>query len=170
MKIARRIAFAGVVFGASVAALGSAYAQDSQTRAVRIILPFAAGGGTDILARVLAKRLTETLGQTVVVDNRPGAGGNIGTEMLVKSPADGSTLMLTTTAVAVNVTLYPRLTFDPRKDLVPITQLGSTSSVLTVHPSVPVRTVQELVALAKKTSGGLNFGSNGSGTSSHLSG
>jgi tripartite-type tricarboxylate transporter receptor subunit TctC len=137
---------------------------------MRIILPFAAGGGTDVFARVLARRFQEGLGQSVVVDNRPGAGGTIGTEMLVKSPPDGHTMMLTTTAVAVNVTLYPRLAFDPRKDLVPVTQLGSTSSVLTVHPSVPVRSVAELVALAKKTRGGLNFASNGSGTSSHLSG
>ena len=125
---------------------------------MRIILPFAAGGGTDVLARVLARRLQDGLGQPVVVDNRPGAGGTIGTEMLVKSPPDGHTMMFTTTAVAINVTLYPRLPFDPRKDLLPVTQLGSTSSVLTVHPSVPVRSVAELVALAKKTPGGLNFG------------
>jgi tripartite-type tricarboxylate transporter receptor subunit TctC len=161
------LASAVLVFSAAVPV---ASAQEFPTRPLRIILPFAAGGGTDVFARVLARRLQDGLGQSVVVDNRPGAGGTIGTEMLVKSSPDGHTMMFTTTAVAVNVTLYPRLAFDPRKDLAPVTQLGSTSSVLTVHPSVPVRSVAELVALAKKTRGGLNFGSNGSGTSSHLSG
>jgi len=147
-----------------------AVAQDYPTRSVRIILPFPPGGGTDVFARVLAVRLTEALGQTTLVDNRPGASGNIGAELTAKSPADGHTLMVTTSAVAANVTLYPKASFDPRKDLVAITQLGSTSSVLSVHPSVPARTPQELVALSKRTKGGLNFGSNGSGTSSHLAG
>src|SRR5204863_3825953 len=105
----------------------AAIAQEFPARPVRIILPFAAGGGTDVLARVLARRLQDGLGQPAVVDNRPGAGGTIGTEVVVKSPPDGHTMMFTTTAVAINVTLYPRLPFDPRKDLVPITQLGSTS-------------------------------------------
>src|SRR6185436_1415529 len=147
-----------------------AVAQDYPSRSVRIILPFPPGGGTDVFARVLAVRLTEALGQTTLVDNRPGASGNIGAELTAKSPADGHTLMVTTSAVAANVTLYPKASFDPRKDLVAITQLGSTSSVLSVHPSVPARTPQELVALSKRTKGGLNFGSNGSGTSSHLAG
>lgn len=170
MKRILRIAAVLIIICACISTLGPAYAQEYPTRPVRIILPFAPGGGTDVLARVLAKRLSEALGHTFVVDNRPGAGSNIGTELLVKSPPDGYTLMFTTTAVAVNATLYPKLPFDARKDLVPITQLGSTSSVLTIHPSVPVQNVRELVALAKKTKGGLNFGSNGSGTSSHLSG
>ena len=137
---------------------------------MRIILPFPPGGGTDVFARVLAARLTEALGQSTIVDNRPGASGNIGAEITAKSPPDGYTLMVTTSAVAANVTLLPRAGFDPRKDLIAITQLGSTCSVLSVHPSVPARTPQEVVALSKRTKGGLNFGSNGSGTSSHLAG
>ena len=149
---------------------GAAVAQDYPARAVRILVPFAPGGGTDVFARIMAQRLQEALGQSVVVDNRAGAGGNIGTELVAKSVADGHTLLFTTTAVAVNVTLYPKLAVDARKDLVPVTQLGATSSVLTVHPSVPAHTPQELVALAKRTRGGLNFGSNGSGSSSHLAG
>jgi tripartite-type tricarboxylate transporter receptor subunit TctC len=146
----------------------AALAQDYPTRSVRIILPFPPGGGTDVFARVLAARLTETLGQSTIVDNRPGASGNIGAELTAKSPPDGYTLMVTTSAVAANVTLLPRAGFDPRKDLITIAQLGSTCSVLSVHPSVPARTPQEVVALSKRTRGGLNFGSNGSGTSSHL--
>jgi tripartite-type tricarboxylate transporter receptor subunit TctC len=147
------------------------FAQDYPTRSVRIILPFPPGGGTDVFARVLAVRLTETLGQSTLVDNRPGASGNIGAELTAKSPPDGHTLMITTSAVAANVALLPKSTFDPRKDLIAITQLGSTSSVLSVHPVRPsARSPQELVALSKRTKGGLNFGSNGSGTSSHLAG
>ena len=129
-----------------------------------------AGRRHDVFARVLAARLTEALGQSTIVDNRPGASGNIGAEITAKSPPDGYTLMVTTSAVAANVTLLPRAGFDPRKDLIAITQLGSTCSVLSVHPSVPARTPQEVVALSKRTKGGLNFGSNGSGTSSHLAG
>jgi tripartite-type tricarboxylate transporter receptor subunit TctC len=169
MKTRLRIAVAAIS-GVLLPALPAAWAQDFPTRVIRIILPFAPGGGTDVLARVLAVRLQEALGQSTVVDNRPGASGNIGTELTVKSPPDGHTLMLTTTAVAVNVTLYPNLPFDARKDLIAISQLGSTSSVLSLHPSVPARSVKELVALSKRTRGGLNFGSNGSGTSSHLAG
>jgi tripartite-type tricarboxylate transporter receptor subunit TctC len=150
--------------------LPGAVAQDYPSRSVRIILPFPPGGGTDVFARVLAARLTEALGQSMIVDNRPGASGNIGAEITAKSPPDGYTLMVTTSAVAANVTLLPRAGFDPRKDLIAITQLGSTCSVLSVHPSVPARTPQEVVALSKRTKGGLNFGSNGSGTSSHLAG
>ena len=147
-----------------------AHAQEYPARAVRIVVPFPPGGGTDVFARVTGQRLQEALGQSVIVDNRGGAGGTIGTELVAKSAPDGHTLMFTTTAVAINTTLYPRLAVDTRKDLLPITQLGATSSVLTVHPSVPAYTVQEVVALSKRTRGGLNFASNGSGTSSHLAG
>jgi len=161
---------AAIICGVLLPAQSAAVAQDYPTRSVRIILPFPPGGGTDVLARVLAVRLTEALGQTTLVDNRPGASGNIGAELTAKSPPDGHTLMITTSAIAANVTLYEKSSFDPRKDVIAITQLGSTSSVLSVHPSVPVRSPQELVALSKRTKGGLNFGSNGSGTSSHLAG
>ena len=145
-------------------------AQEFPGRTIRVVVPFAPGGGTDVFARLLSVRLTEAFGQTVVVDNRAGAGGNIGTEIVVKSPPDGYTLLFVTASVAINPSLYSKLTFDVRKDLIAITQPGSTSSVLTVHPSVPARSPQEVVALSKRTKGGLNFGSNGSGTSSHLAG
>jgi tripartite-type tricarboxylate transporter receptor subunit TctC len=147
-----------------------AQAQDYPTRPIRIVLPFAAGGGTDLLARLLAQRFHEAMGQPATVDNRIGAGGNIGAEIVVKSPPDGHTIMLSTASTAVNVSLYPRLTFDARKDLIPVSQLGWSAIVLTVHPSVPARSAQELVELSKRMKGGLNYGSNGSGTTSHLAG
>jgi tripartite-type tricarboxylate transporter receptor subunit TctC len=148
----------------------SAVAQDYPTRSIRVVLPFAAGGGTDILARVLSQRLQESLGQTVLVDNRAGAGGNIGAEIVAKSAPDGYTLLFTTSAVAANVALYPKLAFDPRRDLIALSQVGSVPALLTVHPSVPAKTVKELVTLSRATKGGLNFGSNGTGTTSHLAG
>ena len=145
-------------------------AQEYPARALRVVLPFAAGGGTDILARVLSQRLQESLGQNVVVDNRAGAGGNIGAELVARSASDGYTLLFTTAAIAANVTLYPRMAFDPRRDLIAVSQVGSAPSLLTVHPSVPIKSVRDLVALSKATQGGLNFGSNGTGTASHLAG
>jgi tripartite-type tricarboxylate transporter receptor subunit TctC len=147
-----------------------AAAQDYPTRTIRIILPFAAGGGTDLLARLLSQRMHESFGQPVVVENRTGASGNIGAELVVKSPPDGYTLMLSTASTAVNRTLYPKLSFDLRKDLVAISQMASAPIVLVTHPSVPARTVKELVALSQRTRGGINFGTNGAGTTSHLSG
>jgi tripartite-type tricarboxylate transporter receptor subunit TctC len=167
---ARKMIICWIVALATCAQVAMAQSPDYPTRAIRVIVPFAAGGGSDVYARVIGQRLQEALGQSVVVDNRAGAGGNIGTELVAKSPPDGHTLMFTTSAVAINATLYPKLAVDVRKDLIAITQPGSTSSVLTVHPSVPARSVQEVVALAKRTRGGLNFASNGSGTSSHLAG
>lgn len=152
-----------------LAAAGAAHAQNWPTRPVRVIVPFGAGGGTDIQARLLAKNFYESMGQTFVVENRAGAGGIIGAELAVRSPADGYTILFTTASLAVNVTLYKsRVKFDALKDLVPVSWISSTPLVLVVHPSVPVKSARELVALAKK-SGGLNAGSNGAGTTSHLS-
>jgi tripartite-type tricarboxylate transporter receptor subunit TctC len=148
----------------------SVWAQDFPIRAVRVVLPFAPGGGTDILARAWGQRMQELTGQSFVVDNRAGAGGNIGAELVARSANDGYTVLFTTSAIAANVSLYPKSTFDPRKDLIAVTQIGSAPSLLTVHPSVPVKKVPDLVALSKVTRGGLNFGSNGVGTSSHLVG
>jgi tripartite-type tricarboxylate transporter receptor subunit TctC len=159
------------LLAALVTALATpAPAQEYPTRPIRIVLPFAAGGGTDLLARLLAQRFTEAMGQPVAVDNRVGAGGNIGAEITVKSPPDGYTLMVSTASTAVNVSLYPKLAFDARKDLVPISQLGRTAVVLTVHPSVPASNPRELVDLSRRIKGGLNYGSNGTGTTSHLAG
>ena len=153
---------------ATVAASAPLHAQDYPTKQIRIVLPFSPGGGTDLLARLLSKRFYEVWGQVVTVDNRPGAGGNLGAEIVAKSPPDGYTLLMSTASTAVNVTLYPKLPFDTRKDFIPITQVASAPLVVTVHPSLPAKTVPEFVALAKKTKGGLNFGSNGAGTTSHL--
>lgn len=147
-----------------------ALAQDYPARAVRVVVPFAAGGGTDILARVWSLRMQAALGQTFVVENRAGAGGGIGAELVSKSAPDGYTLLVTTSALASNVTLLPKSPFDPRRDLAAISHLVSVPALLTVHPSVPAKTVKALVALSKSTKGGLNFGSNGTGTTSHLAG
>jgi tripartite-type tricarboxylate transporter receptor subunit TctC len=144
--------------------------QDYPNRSIRIVLPFAPGAGTDSLARLLSQRFYAAWGQTVPVDNRPGAGGNIGAEMVVKSPPDGYTLLMSTASTTVNVTLFPKLSFDMRSDLAPITQVASAPIVIVVHPSVPAKNLKELLALAKTRKEGLNFGSNGTGTTSHLAG
>jgi tripartite-type tricarboxylate transporter receptor subunit TctC len=148
----------------------SAAAQDYPARPIRIIVPFAAGGGADATARLVGQQLRQSLGQAVMVENRPGAGGNIGAELAVNSPPDGYTLLFSTASTAVNRTLYPKLSFDVSKDLVAISQVSSSGLILTVHASVPARTVKELAALSRGTRGGLNFGTNGAGTTSHLSG
>ena len=145
-----------------------AHAQDYPARPIRIVLPFSPGGDTDLLARLLSKRFYEAFGQTAAVDNRPGAGGNLGAEIVAKSAPDGYTLMMSTASVAVNVSLYAKLPFDARRDFIPITQVASSPLAVTVHASVPAKSIRDIVALAKKTRGGLNFGSNGSGTTSHL--
>ena len=164
---ASRMAAAPLLMAVLLAAT-TACAQDYPTRTIRIVLPFSPGGGTDLLARLLSKRFYEVFGQTAAVDNRPGAGGNLGADMVAKSAPDGYTLLMTTASLAVNVTLYAKLPYDARRDLIPITQVASAPLVVTVHPSVPARNVKEFVELAKKTRGGLNFGSNGTGTTSHL--
>jgi tripartite-type tricarboxylate transporter receptor subunit TctC len=157
------IALAAACFAAA------AYGQTWPAKPVRIIVPFGAGGGTDIQARLLAKSFYESMGQTFVVENRAGAAGIIGAEIVARSPADGYTILFTTASLAVNVTLYgKRVKFDPLKDLAPVSWISSTPLVLVVHPSVPAKSVKELVALAKRT-GKMNAGSNGAGTTSHLS-
>jgi tripartite-type tricarboxylate transporter receptor subunit TctC len=147
----------------------AAQAQSWPAKPVRIIVPFAPGGGTDIQARLLGKNFFESMGQTFVVENRAGASGVIGAELAARAPADGYTMLFTTASLAVNVTLYgSRVKFDALKDLAPVSWITSTPLVLVTHPSVPVKSVKELVALAKK-SGSLNAASNGAGTTSHLS-
>ena len=148
----------------------SVQAQSFPSRPVRMVAPFAPGGGTDIIARQFAARLGESLGQTVAVDNRAGAGGNVGAEIVAKAPADGHTIMFTTNSIAVNVTLYPKLNYNLFTDFQQVAFLASAPLTLVTHPLVPARSVKELIALSQKRSGGLNFGSNGTGTTSHLSG
>jgi tripartite-type tricarboxylate transporter receptor subunit TctC len=160
-----------IVFSAlALASAATALAQEYPTRPIRIVVPFVPGGATDILGRLLAQRFYEAFGQVATVENRAGAGGNIGAEIVAKSPPDGYTLLMTSASLSVNVTLYPKLGYDARKDLTPIVHVASSPIVLCVHPSVPARTVKELVAVSKKRNEGLNFGSNGSGTTSHLAG
>jgi tripartite-type tricarboxylate transporter receptor subunit TctC len=147
-----------------------ALAQEYPAKPIRIIVPFVPGGATDILARLLSARFQEAFGQPAPVENRAGAGGTIGAEVVAKSPPDGYVLLMTSASLAVNVTLYPKTAYDARKDLVPIVHVASSPIVLVVHPSVPARSVKELVALSKARKDGLNFGSNGGGTTSHLAG
>jgi tripartite-type tricarboxylate transporter receptor subunit TctC len=150
---------------------GGAFAQAYPTKPIRIVVPFPAGGATDIMARAVAQKLTEDWGQPVIVDNRPGAAGNIGTELVAKAPADGYTLEMGTVGThAINASLYSKLAYDHIKDFTPVILVASVPNVLEVNPAVPVNSVQELIAYAKANPGKLNFASSGSGTSIHLSG
>jgi tripartite-type tricarboxylate transporter receptor subunit TctC len=159
----------GFVLAALLSAPFVAFGQTWPGKTVRIIVPFAPGGTTDVLARMLARRYGETLGQPFVVENRSGAGGMIDTEVAIKAPADGYTLLFTSASLSVNTTLFAsKIKLDPTKDLAPVVWASSVPLVLTLHPSVPAKTVQELVALSKKQKGGLNAGHNGSGTTSHI--
>lgn len=166
MKLAITIAAASALAFSS-AAIADAY----PTKPIRLIIPFAVGGSTDNLGRVLAARLSEKLGQQVVADNRPGAGGNIGTDLVAKAPADGYTLLFATEGtLGINPSLYKKLPFDPEKDFTPIAQFASVPNILVVNPKVQVKTVQELAAYAKSKPASLNMGSAGNGTTNHLSG
>jgi tripartite-type tricarboxylate transporter receptor subunit TctC len=137
-------------------------------RPLRFILPFPPGGGTDTLARIVSQKLGENLGQTIVLDNRPGAGANIGAEIGAHSVPDGYTLTMGNVAHAINMTLYAKPGYDLITDFAPITLLASTPNILVVHPSVAAKSVQELIALAKANPGKLNYASSGSGSSAHL--
>lgn len=156
---------------ASLAALPSiALCQDFPTKPVRLIVPIAAGGSTDIVARALARQLTDVWRQNVVVDNRPGATTVIGTEFVAKAPPDGYTLLVTLAPFTVNPSLRPKLPYDTLADFAPITLLNTTPLAVVVNPSVPARTIKELITLARAHPGKLNFGSAGSGGSNHLAG
>lgn len=140
-------------------------------RGVRIVVPFPAGGSNDVVARMLGTKLQELWGQPVVIDNRAGAGGNIGAESVARSPADGYTLLLTAPGpLAVNQSLYTQLSFNPMKDFTPVALIASVPIVLAVNPNVKATTVAELIALAKASPGKLNFGSSGLGSTNHLAG
>jgi len=136
---------------------------------VRIIVPTSPGGGTDIVTRVLAARLTEVFGQSVVVENRPGAGQILGTEFVARAPADGYTQLMAASAIVLNQVLAKKPPYDTLRDFAPVTVAATLPNVLTVHPSLPVKTVQQLVALAKAKPGMLNYSSAGAGTSPHMS-
>jgi tripartite-type tricarboxylate transporter receptor subunit TctC len=156
------------VAAAGLFIFNSAYSAEWPDKPVRIVVPFGPGGGTDIQGRLLSKKFYESMGQTFVVDNRPGAAGLIGAEQVTKAPPDGYTILFTTASLSVNVTLYKKtIAFDPVKDLVPVSWISSVPLVLVVHPTVPAKTVPELIALAKKNNK-LTAGSNGAGTTSFL--
>ena len=144
---------------------------DYPSKPVRVIVAFTAGGTTDIIARAVGQKLSERLKQSFVIDNKPGGGGNIGTELAARAVPDGYTLIVNSVGpIAVNPTLYKKLAINPLVDLVPIVQIADVPNVLVVNPSVPARTMEEFIAYAKSKPGELNYGSTGIGTSSHLSG
>jgi len=153
----------------STFAAGAWAAQGYPTKPIRMVVPFAPGGGTDTQARAIAQRLSQTLGQTVVVDNRPGAGGSIGAEIVVRAEPDGYTLIMVSGSYGANAALY-KLRYDPIADIRPIALIGTTGLVLSVHPSVPAKSVKEFIAYAKANPGKLNFGSAGTGGLGHLAG
>jgi len=156
-----------------VLAFGGAAAQVQSypTRTIRMIVAYPPGGGTDIVGRLVAQKLTDSLGQTVLVDNRGGATGNIGTELAAKSPPDGYTVLMGNVAPnAINVSLFKQLPYDPVKDFAPVSLVAITPNILVVHPALPVRTVKDLLALARAKPGTLNYPSAGIGSSSHLAG
>lgn len=152
---------------AALAAFSPAQAQ-YPTKTLRLIVPYSPGGGTDTLARIIAPKLSEGLGRQVVVENRPGAGANIGVEVTAKSPADGYTLLLATIANAISASLYRKLNYDLMRDFDRVTLLATTPHILVVHPSLPVKSVKEFIAFAKARPGQLVYASAGSGTPTHL--
>ena len=151
-------------------ATGLAQAQNYPSKPVRLIVPFAAGGSTDVIARILAPRLSEVWGQQVIVDNRPGGNTVIGTDIVAKSPPDGHVLLVTPAPFTVVPSVLTKLPYDPAKDFEPITLINTTPMGFVVHPGVPAKNLKELIALAKARPGQMNFGSSGSGGVPHLSG
>lgn len=150
--------------------LPHAAAQAYPEKPVRLVVPFPPGGAADVLARVVAGDLTQTLGQRFIVENRPGASGNIGMDFVARAPADGYTLLWASASIAINNSLIPQTPFDPQKDFTPVSLLAMVPSVMVVPTSLPVATVQELIALSKSKPGTLNYASNGIGTTQHLAG
>ena len=147
---------------------GAAWSQEYPVRAVRMVVPFPAGGGSDTIARVLAQRLSGALGQQVVTDNRAGASGNIAAELVAKSVPDGYTLLFGNSSLSISPAVFEKLAYDPVRDLLPISMVSSYPFVLVVHPSLPVKSVRELIALAKAKPDALTYSSAGAGTMSHL--
>jgi tripartite-type tricarboxylate transporter receptor subunit TctC len=160
-----RISAAVLFLAASAAAQAAA---PYPNKPIRLVVPFSPGGGNDIAARFVAQRLTEGFGQTAVVDNRPGAGSTLGTDVVAKSAPDGYTLLVTHNAIAINQTLYPKLPYDTVRDFAQVAIIGVTTNTLVVNPTVPVKTTKELIALARAKPGALNYASTGAGGTSHL--
>jgi tripartite-type tricarboxylate transporter receptor subunit TctC len=163
---------AGVLFAAAALVAPSlAGAQQYPSRPVSLIVPFPAGSTTDLVGRILADRLKDALGQSVVIDNRGGAGGMVGSEAVARAEPDGYTLLMGTIGThSINPYVYPKVSYDPIADFTPIIQFGTAPNVLVVHPSLPVKTVKELIEYVKARPGATNYASSGNGTSNHLSG
>ncbi|MCC7182956.1 MAG: tripartite tricarboxylate transporter substrate binding protein [Rhodocyclaceae bacterium] len=159
----RRLAAALLCF----CTLGTVSAQQYPSKPIRVLLPYPPGGSTDTFTRIITQRLSESLGQPVVVDNRPGGNTIIGTDLAAKAPADGHTFILVASTYAINPSLF-KLPYDPNKDLIPIIQAGFSTLVLVVHPSLPPKTLKEFLAYAKANPGKLNYGTVGSGSITHL--
>jgi tripartite-type tricarboxylate transporter receptor subunit TctC len=167
MKKALALAFCAVSLLA-VSGVQQALAQVYPSKPIRLVLPFPPGGGTDILGRVIAQKLGESIGQNVIAENRPGAGGNVGAEFTARQAPDGYTIVLCSPSISISPSLYKKLNYDPLKDLAPISLVASIPNLLVVHPSVPAKALKDFVALARKNPGKLNFGSGGAGTTNDL--
>lgn len=162
---------AWIMAGVMAAMLPAAQAAEYPTKPVRMVIAFSPGGPSDILSRLIGSKLSERMGQSFVFDNRPGAGGNIAGEIVANSPADGHTLMIANNSVlAANASLYRKMTFNPATALVPVVWVASQPNILAVHPSVPAKSVKELIAYLKANPGKLNYASSGSGAAAHLAG
>jgi len=165
-----RRALRGALLAGLVLASGAAMAQTYPSKPIRWIIPFPPGGAMDVMARALAPKMAESLGQPVITENRPGAGGNIGSEVVAKAPPDGHTILIVSIGQAVNPSLYPKMPFDPIKDFAPVSLVAIVPNVLVVNPSVKASSIPELIALAKAQPGKLTYASAGNGTSIHLAG
>ena len=160
-----------VLSAAALLAAGVSWGQDGfPAKPIRMISPFPAGGSVDLVARLIAAKLPEFIGQQVVVENRSGASGNIGTEVVARAAPDGYTLLVNTIPFVANAFLYSKLPYDPLNDFIPLMQISESPSLLAVHPSVPARSVKELLALARSRPGELNYGSAGLATNPHIAG
>ena len=164
----RRLLLAGAALPVAGPALAQSAAPPWPTKPLRMIIGFAPGGPTDIVARVVAQRLSEQIGQPVLVDNKPGAGGNLAADLAAKAAPDGHTLFYNTSAITIAPALYGKVPYDTLKDFVPVSTTATNAMIVMVHPSVPARTIQEFVAHAKANPGKLNYGSSGTGTITHL--
>jgi tripartite-type tricarboxylate transporter receptor subunit TctC len=156
------------LIAAALAAAAPAVAAEYPSRPITLVVPYAAGGGNDVIARIVAERMSASLHQAIVIENRGGAGGTIATRQVAKAAPDGYTLLIATSSLAINPSLYPNVGYDPRKDFAPVGLIASSSNVVLVHPSVPARSIAELIALAKRDDGKLTFASTGTGSSVHL--
>ncbi len=163
MKVTRRILLAASFFCAS-----GAFAQQYPDKAVRLVDPYAPGGSTSVVSRAISQKFQELTGQPMVIDHKPGAGSNIGSDAVAKSSPDGYTVLIAASSLAINPSMYRNMPFDPIKDLAPIALLIRTPNVLAVHPSLPVRTTRELIEYARANPGKLNYGSSGNGATNHM--